>query len=652
MRLICRKWAVSAAVIALILCCAVAFAGGGTYKYEVTETSSVTSADTAFGGKHNNETYKDSVTMSVNSEVTGVFGGGYANGNTSPDVKVGINKDVNITLTQGASILNSSSRQCVVGGGYAYEGGTHEVLGNVNITMSGSNAAVREIVGGGYATNFGSGSTKVTSSDVKGAVKIDISAGKVYPSYGGGNAVGIYGGGYTSMNRSHTAVGSTEINISGGTFESQRMSEFQPEGKVAIFAGGYAYASCDSIVKGNTAITISGGTFKNVILYGGGNSLATSDSDAKVLGSSTLTIKGAAGMAAAQGIIGINGNGAAWKDGSLVKDSAAEVLGTKTLIFDGVGSGQISGDITDFDEVQLKDECSLTFTLPISSDVKKIVITGEYSKTAKKTVLALAAGSYTPSFDITGAKGIKNCEWDGMNLVVTGSGEESKENPAEPEKPIFEGDVEKVISKDVEAVAPAVSTDKTAVAAELKSTDITSSDLDSDASGRIVLKKSVVVTAGGSYSDAYMLPIFTAAKTTSADIVACSFAVKSSDLLAKTPQEVKLLKIKGKSSTVSFKYSDKAEDFLKDGYFTIQTSGDNKIADKAAAFTADVYKVTMFIKDNGDYDLDPTAGSILDPSAIVKASESGSGGSSGGCSAGFAAIALLAIVPVVVRRKK
>ena len=113
-----------------------------------------------------------------------------------------------------------------------------------------------------------------------------------------------------------------------------------------------------------------------------------------------------------------------------------------------------------------------------------------------------------------------------------------------------------------------------------------------------------------------------------------------------------MLKIKGKSSTVSFKYSDKAEDFLKDGYLTIQTSGDNKIADKAAAFTADVYKVTMFIKDNGDYDLDPTAGSILDPSAIVKASESGSGGSSGGCSAGFAAIALLAIVPVVVRRKK
>ena len=151
-----------------------------------------------------------------------------------------------------------------------------------------------------------------------------------------------------------------------------------------------------------------------------------------------------------------------------------------------------------------------------------------------------------------------------------------------------------------------------------------------------------------------MLPIFTAVKTNpSADIVACSFSVKSSDLLAKTPQEVKLLKIKGKALTVSFKYSDKTEDFLKDGYFTIQTSGDNKIADKAAAFTADVYKVTMFIKDNGEYDLDPTVGSILDPAAIVKTStKSPDSGSSGGCSAGFAAIALLAIVPIVVRRKR
>ena len=638
------KWAALATGIILALCCA-AFAATDHYAKGVTteyNDSTLADADSIYGGASNEEiTTGTNITVAGTKKELAIYGGGHAVAASGSNVAADVSGDTRVAVT------GSTEFYMLAGGGHVYDDGlgndwAHSgVQGDTYVTLNLAQPCNGTIVGGGHA--HGTQRMNADTSDTH----IIVNGGGV--NNAARNHCSIIGGGY-AMYAGGANVNNTNIVINNCNIGND-------DHPTSIVGGGYTLASVNTNggtrVNGDTNITFNGGEnakIRRIKVFGGGYMAGTGDgSMAIVEGNTNITVNGVGGLAlVSEGVEQFSGAGFTKDDFT----GNVSVSGDKKLIFNNVGMGTIAGEVANFDYVILSGDTELTFAKPISSDVKKIVITGDYSKTAKKTVLALAAGSYTPSFDITGAKGIKNCEWDGMNLVVTGSGEESKENPAEPEKPIFEGDVEKVISKDVEAVAPAVSTDKTAVAAELKSTDITSSDLDSDASGRIVLKKSVVVTAGGSYSDAYMLPIFTAAKTTSADIVACSFAVKSSDLLAKTPQEVKLLKIKGKSSTVSFKYSDKAEDFLKDGYFTIQTSGDNKIADKAAAFTADVYKVTMFIKDNGDYDLDPTAGSILDPSAIVKASESGSGGSSGGCSAGFAAIALLAIVPVVVRRKK
>ena len=58
------------------------------------------------------------------------------------------------------------------------------------------------------------------------------------------------------------------------------------------------------------------------------------------------------------------------------------------------------------------------------------------------------------------------------------------------------------------------------------------------------------------------------------------------------------------------------------------------------------YNVVLYIADNGPYDLDSAEGTITDPTAIVRygaQKQSVSGGSSGGCSAGFGAAALFAL---------
>ena len=58
------------------------------------------------------------------------------------------------------------------------------------------------------------------------------------------------------------------------------------------------------------------------------------------------------------------------------------------------------------------------------------------------------------------------------------------------------------------------------------------------------------------------------------------------------------------------------------------------------------YIVVLYIADNGAYDLDKDEGKIIDPTAVVKyaaPARASSGGSGGGCSAGFGAAALFAL---------
>ena len=95
-----------------------------------------------------------------------------------------------------------------------------------------------------------------------------------------------------------------------------------------------------------------------------------------------------------------------------------------------------------------------------------------------------------------------------------------------------------------------------------------------------------------------------------------------------------------------------------DGTFTITEENDEILS---GPFDADKkYIITLYIADNENYDLDETECSIIDPTAIVTlktpepqhAQPAQGGGSGGGCSAGFGALALLALVQLALRRKK
>lgn len=66
------------------------------------------------------------------------------------------------------------------------------------------------------------------------------------------------------------------------------------------------------------------------------------------------------------------------------------------------------------------------------------------------------------------------------------------------------------------------------------------------------------------------------------------------------------------------------------------------------------YIITLYIEDNGSYDLDKDTGSIVDPTAIVSFKKPETHGGGGGCSAVSGAAALLALVglPLIARKKK
>jgi Synergist-CTERM protein sorting domain-containing protein len=78
---------------------------------------------------------------------------------------------------------------------------------------------------------------------------------------------------------------------------------------------------------------------------------------------------------------------------------------------------------------------------------------------------------------------------------------------------------------------------------------------------------------------------------------------------------------------------------------------DGLVVSSGSKLTDDRYKLVLFFKkDGGSYDLDDTSSVVTAPCALVSASGKSRGGS-GGCNAGFAAFALLAVVPLMFRRK-
>ena len=149
------------------------------------------------------------------------------------------------------------------------------------------------------------------------------------------------------------------------------------------------------------------------------------------------------------------------------------------------------------------------------------------------------------------------------------------------------------------------------------------------------------------------LPLYTAGTKTANNLAAVALVVSGDSLLADAPEKVRVVKARPDGTGTFFEYAASSADYT-DGHFTIQNMDDSVMAHDGAISAGESYKLVLYIKDNGGFDLDPAECSIVDPLAIVQATAQPqpSSGSSSGCSAGFGALALLALVPLFRRKKR
>ena len=156
---------------------------------------------------------------------------------------------------------------------------------------------------------------------------------------------------------------------------------------------------------------------------------------------------------------------------------------------------------------------------------------------------------------------------------------------------------------------------------------------------------------------AVSMPIFKTQVSAAGATAVTAFIISGDKLMANTPQDIKLVKTRPDGTGVFLTYAAASSGYT-DGHFTIQNMDDSVMAADGTIDASASYKLVVYVKDGGACDIDPTAGSIIDPLALIKTSQKqpsdGSGSSSGssGCNGGFAAAALLAVLPVFRRRRE
>lgn len=212
---------------------------------------------------------------------------------------------------------------------------------------------------------------------------------------------------------------------------------------------------------------------------------------------------------------------------------------------------------------------------------------------------------------------------------------------------------------DADVTAALIGTGASNITADSKGNLTLKNSLVSKAAGQAVAAavKAGKLEAGTAVEGAQTLPIFTAAGNEPREVIAAGFAVSGDVLAAETPKDVRLLKVfPDDREGALFDFAAVSDDY-KDKSFTVLDSA-NAVPEKIVS--GDSYTLVVFIKDCGDFDLDNMDnGSVTDPVALLQTKSTGGGtpadgssSSGGGCNAGYGLLALLALVPAALRRKK
>ena len=480
------------------------------------------------------------------------------------------------------------------------------------------------------------------------------------------------GGGGVSWGEGSSAIvkGNTSVAVKGGG------------GIDILVGGGLSRAGGNAGVEGNTSIAIIGDaglkalTKDAWIIAGGkldeetGNAISTSS--AAVSGDATITFanieKGVfAGKITGQGVQRTVEKKPYDKNTNDTFDYTTSVAGASVLVFDNVKADFSGAKIKEMDRVEIANGTELT--LSNLGAAKELKLTGDWAGKGTVTAVSVKTNGDNIEIDDDEANGIIDYkvtpDASGFKVVVNCSKTE-KEKPVKPDLPeespkdIITA-IPGVIYIDVtsaDAKKEAVEDVVAAVGGVLKAEDL----VVNEETALIEAAESTVVKAAekaladkgerATVAKVRPLPVFAVESgdiTEAGAVVAVGFEMKGSEFLAAKPEEVRLLKVQGSAAGKFFEYTSDPKAF-GDGSFTVQDEND---AVFAGTFDADTkYKLVLFIKDNGEFDLRSAEREICDPAAIVQTESKASSGSSGGCSAGFAALALIALLPLAMRGKK
>ncbi len=480
------------------------------------------------------------------------------------------------------------------------------------------------------------------------------------------------GGGGVSWGEGSSAIvkGNTSVAVKGGG------------GIDILVGGGLSRAGGNAGVEGNTSIAIIGDaglkalTKDAWIIAGGkldeetGNAISTSS--AAVSGDATITFanieKGVfAGKITGQGVQRTVEKKPYDKNTNDTFDYTTSVAGASVLVFDNVKADFSGAKIKEMDRVEIANGTELT--LSNLGAAKELKLTGDWAGKGTVTAVSVKTNGDNIEIDDDEANGIIDYkvtpDASGFKVVVNCSKTE-KEKPVKPNLPeespkdIITA-IPGVIYIDVtsaDAKKEAVEDVVAAVGGVLKAEDL----VVNEETALIEAAESTVVKAAekaladkgerATVAKVRPLPVFAVESgdiTEAGAVVAVGFEMKGSEFLAAKPEEVRLLKVQGSAAGKFFEYTSDPKAF-GDGSFTVQDENDAVFAGTFAADTK--YKLVLFIKDNGEFDLRSAEREICDPAAIVQTESKASSGSSGGCSAGFAALALIALLPLAMRGKK
>ena len=148
--------------------------------------------------------------------------------------------DVTLTVTGGSS--TKGTQTCIFAGGYATGNATGTVYTVNSVTLDISGGSWGEAAGGRGV--FGGIMASGVEAQVIGDVNITIS--------GDATMVNVYGGGWAQKNGAKSIVGDVNINIAGGTITN-------------VYGGGSHSTSGGATVANDVTITVSGGDITNAI---------------------------------------------------------------------------------------------------------------------------------------------------------------------------------------------------------------------------------------------------------------------------------------------------------------------------------------------------------------------------------------------------